>query len=48
MDAAQAAEEAGFDGVFVPEHHLMPDGIDSDLELECIRCFGRDVIPAFR
>ena len=26
LDAAQAAEEAGFDGVFVPEHHMMPDG----------------------
>lgn len=26
LDAAQAAEEAGFDGVFVPEHHMLPDG----------------------
>jgi alkanesulfonate monooxygenase SsuD/methylene tetrahydromethanopterin reductase-like flavin-dependent oxidoreductase (luciferase family) len=26
LDAAEAAEEAGFDGVFVPEHHMMPDG----------------------
>lgn len=26
LDAAQAAEEAGFDGVFVPEHHMMADG----------------------
>jgi alkanesulfonate monooxygenase SsuD/methylene tetrahydromethanopterin reductase-like flavin-dependent oxidoreductase (luciferase family) len=87
LDAAQAAEEAGFDGVFVPEHHMMPDGylpaplvacgalaartkrVDvgttvfllpyynpirmaagpaHEQELECIRRFGRDVIPAFR
>jgi alkanesulfonate monooxygenase SsuD/methylene tetrahydromethanopterin reductase-like flavin-dependent oxidoreductase (luciferase family) len=26
LDAAVVAEEAGFDGVFVPEHHMMPDG----------------------
>jgi alkanesulfonate monooxygenase SsuD/methylene tetrahydromethanopterin reductase-like flavin-dependent oxidoreductase (luciferase family) len=26
LDAAEVAEEAGFDGVFVPEHHMMPDG----------------------
>jgi len=26
LDAAEAAEVAGFDGVFVPEHHMMPDG----------------------
>jgi alkanesulfonate monooxygenase SsuD/methylene tetrahydromethanopterin reductase-like flavin-dependent oxidoreductase (luciferase family) len=24
--AAKVAEDAGFDGVFVPEHHMMPDG----------------------
>jgi len=26
LTAAEVAEEAGFDGVFVPEHHMMPDG----------------------
>lgn len=26
LRAAQVAEEAGFDGVFIPEHHMMPDG----------------------
>jgi alkanesulfonate monooxygenase SsuD/methylene tetrahydromethanopterin reductase-like flavin-dependent oxidoreductase (luciferase family) len=26
LAAAEVAEEAGFDGVFVPEHHMMPDG----------------------
>jgi alkanesulfonate monooxygenase SsuD/methylene tetrahydromethanopterin reductase-like flavin-dependent oxidoreductase (luciferase family) len=26
LNAAQVAEEAGFDGVFLPEHHMMPDG----------------------
>lgn len=26
LDAASVAEEAGFDGVFLPEHHMMPDG----------------------
>lgn len=25
-DAAEVAEEVGFDGVFLPEHHMMPDG----------------------
>ena len=24
--AAQVAEQAGFDGVFLPEHHMMDDG----------------------
>jgi hypothetical protein len=31
----------GFDGLLVPEH-------DHQQELECIRRFGREVIPAFR
>ena len=26
LAAAQVAEESGFDGVFLPEHHMMPDG----------------------
>ncbi|WP_051183136.1 LLM class flavin-dependent oxidoreductase [Nocardia vinacea] len=26
LHAAEVAEEAGFDGVFVPEHHMEPDG----------------------
>ena len=26
LHAAEVAEDAGFDGVFVPEHHMMPDG----------------------
>jgi alkanesulfonate monooxygenase SsuD/methylene tetrahydromethanopterin reductase-like flavin-dependent oxidoreductase (luciferase family) len=26
LNAAEAAEEAGFDGVFVPEHHMMAGG----------------------
>ncbi len=26
LTAAQAAERAGFDGLFLPEHHMMPDG----------------------
>ena len=26
LQAAKVAEEAGFDGVFLPEHHMMPDG----------------------
>lgn len=26
LRAAEVAEESGFDGVFVPEHHMMPDG----------------------
>lgn len=26
LDAAVVAEESGFDGVFLPEHHMMPDG----------------------
>lgn len=26
LTAAEVAEQAGFDGVFVPEHHMMPDG----------------------
>lgn len=26
IQAAQAAEKAGFDGVFLPEHHMMDDG----------------------
>lgn len=26
LQAAQVAEEVGFDGVFVPEHHMMQDG----------------------
>ena len=26
IEAATVAEEAGFDGVFLPEHHMMPDG----------------------
>lgn len=26
LEAAQVAEEAGFDGVFLPEHHMMDDG----------------------
>ena len=25
-ETAQVAEESGFDGVFLPEHHMMPDG----------------------
>lgn len=25
LDAAKVVEEAGFDGVFLPEHHMMPD-----------------------
>jgi alkanesulfonate monooxygenase SsuD/methylene tetrahydromethanopterin reductase-like flavin-dependent oxidoreductase (luciferase family) len=25
LEAAKVAEDAGFDGVFVPEHHMMPD-----------------------
>ena len=25
LAAGQAAEEAGWDGLFVPEHHMMPD-----------------------
>lgn len=26
LQAAKVVEEAGFDGVFLPEHHMMPDG----------------------
>jgi alkanesulfonate monooxygenase SsuD/methylene tetrahydromethanopterin reductase-like flavin-dependent oxidoreductase (luciferase family) len=26
LAAARVAEEVGFDGLFVPEHHMMPDG----------------------
>ena len=26
LKTAQVAEESGFDGVFLPEHHMMPDG----------------------
>jgi alkanesulfonate monooxygenase SsuD/methylene tetrahydromethanopterin reductase-like flavin-dependent oxidoreductase (luciferase family) len=26
LEAAKVAEDAGFHGVFVPEHHMMPDG----------------------
>jgi hypothetical protein len=26
LAAAKVAEEVGFDGLFVPEHHMMPDG----------------------
>lgn len=26
LAAARVAEDAGFDGLFVPEHHMMPDG----------------------
>lgn len=26
LEAAQVAEDAGFDGVFLPEHHMMADG----------------------
>ena len=26
LEAAKVAEESGFDGLFVPEHHMMPDG----------------------
>lgn len=26
LQASEVAEEAGFDGVFLPEHHMMPDG----------------------
>jgi alkanesulfonate monooxygenase SsuD/methylene tetrahydromethanopterin reductase-like flavin-dependent oxidoreductase (luciferase family) len=26
LEAAEVAEQAGFDGVFLPEHHMMPDG----------------------
>jgi alkanesulfonate monooxygenase SsuD/methylene tetrahydromethanopterin reductase-like flavin-dependent oxidoreductase (luciferase family) len=26
LAAAKVAEQAGFDGLFVPEHHMMPDG----------------------
>jgi alkanesulfonate monooxygenase SsuD/methylene tetrahydromethanopterin reductase-like flavin-dependent oxidoreductase (luciferase family) len=26
LEAAVVAEQAGFDGVFLPEHHMMPDG----------------------
>jgi alkanesulfonate monooxygenase SsuD/methylene tetrahydromethanopterin reductase-like flavin-dependent oxidoreductase (luciferase family) len=26
LAAARVAEESGFDGLFVPEHHMMPDG----------------------
>ncbi|GHJ37300.1 LLM class flavin-dependent oxidoreductase [Streptomyces sp. TS71-3] len=26
LTAARVAEESGFDGLFVPEHHMMPDG----------------------
>src|SRR3954471_4076750 len=26
LHVAKVAEDAGFDGIFVPEHHMMPDG----------------------
>ena len=26
LEVAKVAEESGFDGLFVPEHHMMPDG----------------------
>ena len=26
LETAKVAEESGFDGVFLPEHHMMPDG----------------------
>jgi alkanesulfonate monooxygenase SsuD/methylene tetrahydromethanopterin reductase-like flavin-dependent oxidoreductase (luciferase family) len=26
LEVAQVAEESGFDGIFLPEHHMMPDG----------------------
>ncbi|MQA95151.1 MAG: LLM class flavin-dependent oxidoreductase [Streptosporangiales bacterium] len=26
LAAAKVAEDAGFDGLFLPEHHMMPDG----------------------
>jgi alkanesulfonate monooxygenase SsuD/methylene tetrahydromethanopterin reductase-like flavin-dependent oxidoreductase (luciferase family) len=26
LETARVAEESGFDGLFVPEHHMMPDG----------------------
>src|SRR3954453_9499077 len=26
LQVAKVAEESGFDGVFLPEHHMMPDG----------------------
>lgn len=29
LEAAQVIEESGFDGVFIPEHHMMPDGYPS-------------------
>ena len=29
LEVAQVIEEAGFDGIFIPEHHMMPDGYPS-------------------
>lgn len=41
LTAAEVAEEAGFDGVFVPEHHMRPDGHNSAPLIACAALAAR-------
>lgn len=41
LTAAEAAERAGFDGVFLPEHHSMPDGYPPSPIVGCAAIAGR-------
>lgn len=41
LTAAEVADQAGFDGVFVPEHHMRPDGHSSASLVACAALAAR-------
>jgi len=41
LGASELAEEVGFDGIFVPEHHMMPDGYNPAPLVACAAIAAR-------